>query len=116
MEDMFQRAVAIIIGCICLVFFSVVGVGLFLQRQWFPVIGAFVVFDTLFFLVAFPLAGVVAAVWFLTRGRYIQVEQFGGYLRVFGRNIALPPLAPGSGGYEHCRSEAQHSPIVPARH
>ena len=97
MENILHRFVTVVIASFVLIFLVVVGIGLFLQRQWFPLVGGLMMTDIIVWLVALgliPLAALIFGIVWLVRGRYVDVGPTGGYvLRLFGAK-ALPPLMP----------------------
>ena len=95
--DLLQRIVTVVLASFVLIFLCVVGIGLFLQRAWFPFVGGLVMTDLVIWLLALgilPLAALIVGIVWLLRGRYVESGPSGGYLlHLFGTK-ALPPLLP----------------------
>ena len=116
MENILQRIITVVLASFVLIFLLVVGIGLFLQRAWFPFVGGLVMTDLIIWLAVLgilPLAALIFGIVWLVRGRYVESGPAGGYvLRFFGAK-ALPPLLPVTPRIAGATKIAQIKPNIP---
>lgn len=91
-EKVSNKVSSVLAGSLALIVLIVVGIGLWEGRAMFPWLGWFVMGDVILLLGAAPILAIMYGYNKVSAGRYIPVDQWGGYYQKGKNVIPLHPL------------------------